>query len=56
MIQRHWNFLSFEDSHLDDALLMDHTDLEVAGLEILWRVLPPYTVMVPVQLPPHALA
>ncbi len=45
---RHWDFWCFEHAELNEELLMDHTDLEVAALEILWRVLPPYTVMVPV--------
>ena len=41
-----------EDDQLDKTRLLDHTDLEVGCLELLWRVLPPYTLVLPVQLPP----
>ena len=50
-LSKHWLFLPFEDSQPDETKLLDSVDLEVGALEILWRVLPPYTVMLPVQLP-----
>ena len=40
-----------EDDELAKEKLLDHTDLEVGCLELLWRVLPPYTLVLPVQLP-----
>ena len=49
-LSKHWTFLPFEDSQPDGTKLLDSVDLEVGALEILWRVLPPYTVMVPVEL------
>ena len=52
---KHWNFLPFENEALDEKKLMDHVDLEVGSLEILRRGLPPYTLVVPVQLPPMLL-
>ena len=51
-IWEHWNFLPLEDDELAKEKLLDHTDLEVGCLELLWRVLPPYTLVLPVQLPP----
>ena len=51
-IWEHWNFLPMEDDELAKEKLLDHTDLEVGCLELLWRVLPPYTLVLPVQLPP----
>ena len=51
-IWNNWNFLPLEDDQLDKKRLLDHTDLEVGCLELLWRVLPPYTLVLPVPLPP----
>ena len=50
VLSPHWNFLAFEHSVPDEGRLLDHTDLEIGCLEILWRVLPPHTVLVPIQL------
>ena len=50
MLSPHWNFLAFEHSVPDEGRLLDHTDLEIGCVEILWRVLPPHTVLVPIQL------
>ena len=40
-----------EDDQLGKEKPLVHTDLEVGCLELLWRVLPPYTLVLPVQLP-----
>jgi hypothetical protein len=50
-VMEHWNFLPFEEAALDETKLMDSVDLEVGALELLWRVLPPATLTLPVQLP-----
>ena len=54
-IMTQWNFLPFAADVLDEKKLLDHVDLEVGCLETLWRVLPPCTLAVPVQLPPMLL-
>ena len=48
----HWKFMPFQESEVGGEELLDHTDLEVGCLEVLWRTRPPCTVMLPVQLPP----